>query len=191
MKKLALILGVLFVIGGATMVLFTPAVEASGPWFSSLYTSIKHINSGYETIADSLRVGGEVTFNGGFTANGASLQKFGTVAAYSDSSLAVTSSYYGKTIVNTYNGAQFFTLPAPAAGTVGAYFYVIQNIDQNITIKGASADQIVATNNLVADNIAYTTSSQKIGACVLIYGISATKWAAINLSTANAMTVGS
>jgi hypothetical protein len=57
------------------MVVMTPTpAEAGGPYFSSLYTAIKIINSGYMTITDSLRVGGVITANGGINVVGAQTQ---------------------------------------------------------------------------------------------------------------------
>jgi hypothetical protein len=63
--------GLVLAIVATMLVIVTPpaVVEAAGPYFSSLYASIKIINSGYQTIADSLRVGNTATFNGAVTMN--------------------------------------------------------------------------------------------------------------------------
>jgi hypothetical protein len=54
-----------------SMVLGPVVAEAGGPYFSSLYASIKIVNSGYQTIADSLRVGKTLIVQGATTLNGA------------------------------------------------------------------------------------------------------------------------
>ncbi len=44
-----------------------PAAEAGGPYFSSLYVSIKSVITGYQTISDSLRVGKLTTLHTNLT----------------------------------------------------------------------------------------------------------------------------
>ena len=58
------VLAILALASIAVAVFVPEPLEAAGPYFSSLYAKIKIVNSGYETIADSLRVGKTATFDG-------------------------------------------------------------------------------------------------------------------------------
>lgn len=70
-------------------------------------------------------------------------------------------------------GAVVFTLPTPRIGLR----YVFYNAaDQNMTIAAAAADGLITFNTLVGDSVAFSTSGNKIGGCVEVVGISATKW---------------
>ncbi len=98
----------------------------------------------------------------------------------------VTSADFGKTIACSYAGATTITLPDPAAGIVGATFYVAQLVDQNLTIVGGSTadnNQIIADGVLTSDNVAFSTASHKIGAMCKVTCISATKWLITNASS--------
>lgn len=85
------------------------------------------------------------------------------------------------------SGAVTFTLPAIRAGYS---FGFLNMVDQNMTIASAgSNDNIVAPNDLTADSVAFSTSSEKIGALVWVFTNSAgTKWIVAKLC-GNAMTI--
>lgn len=74
-------------------------------------------------------------------------------------------------------GAVNFTLPTLAAGLRYAFF---NEADQNMTITAAAVDTMVGFNNLVANAIAFTTTSEKAGAYVeVVANADATKWLTI------------
>lgn len=103
----------------------------------------------------------------------------------------VTSADFGKIIACSYAGATTITLPDPAAGIVGATFFITELVDQALTIVGGSTannNQIIADGVLTCDNVAFSTSSHKIGAMARVTCISATKWLITNASGC-AMTV--
>lgn len=58
------------------------------------------------------------------------------------------------------SGAVNFTLPAIDRGLEFTFF---NEADQNMTITAATADTMVVFNDLAADSIAFSTSSEKIG----------------------------
>lgn len=95
----------------------------------------------------------------------------------------------GKLFTTTGAGAAVtFTLPAVKSG----YCYGFLNAaDQNMTVASAEGDNIVTVNDLSADSVAFSTSSEKIGAFVKLYTNSAgTKWL-VEKMCSNAMTISS
>lgn len=89
------------------------------------------------------------------------------------------------------SGAVTFTLPTIAAGLRFQFYNVV---DQNMAVASAgSSDNIVGMNDLGADSITFSTSSQKIGACLEVQAVyvgADLKWLAKNLSAgANTATV--
>ena len=86
-------------------------------------------------------------------------------------------------------GAVTFTLPSISAGQLVGYFVDFLNlVDQNMTIAAPVADTLVAVNDVAADSVVYSTSSQKIGALARALW-DGSQWIVVNLSTANALTV--
>lgn len=59
------------------------------------------------------------------------------------------------------SGAVVFTLPAINTGPYHLLF--INGADQNMTVQSSTADTIVTYNDLAADSVAFSTSSEKIG----------------------------
>lgn len=93
---------------------------------------------------------------------------------------------YGKTIICSYAGATTITLPDPVAGLIGKTLFVVEAVDQALTVVGGSTannNQIIADGVLTSDNIAFSTSAHKIGAMCRITCISATKWLITNASS--------
>jgi len=78
-----------------------------------------------------------------------------------------------------------FTLPTPVAGLEYEFFNAV---NYGMKIAAASANQIITFNDVDADNVYFYTSSEKLGAHVVVRGLSASKWAVTNLG-ANTMTV--
>lgn len=63
-----------------------------------------------------------------------------------------------------------FTLPAITAGSsAGWNFTFISGADQTMTVATATADTFVVYNDLTADSIAFSTSSEKIGGVVDVW----------------------
>lgn len=60
-----------------------------------------------------------------------------------------------------------FTLPAISAGPF--WFLFIAGADQNMTVTAETADTAVTYNDLAADSVAFSTSSEKIGGAIEVY----------------------
>lgn len=75
------------------------------------------------------------------------------------------------------SGAVNFTLPATAKKGLRFGFYVAAG--QDVTVTAGTADTMVAFNDAAADSIAYSTSSEKIGAMVEVIG-DGTGWLVVN-----------
>ncbi len=103
--------------------------------------------------------------------------------------VAKTASY---TVKQDENGTVFtttgagaavtFTLPAKKAGLM---FEFINTVDQDMTITSDVADTVVTTNDATADSVAFSTSSEKIGAYARAI-CDGTKWIIVNLSNCTA-----
>ena len=85
------------------------------------------------------------------------------------------------------SGAVNFTLPATAEKGLRYGFYV--TADQNVTVTAGTADTMATFNDAAADSVAFSTSSQKIGGFVEVYGDGA-KWLVVHHG-ANTLTVAS
>lgn len=88
----------------------------------------------------------------------------------------------GKIWFASYAGASTFTLPAIGSAQFGRCIIVGQTVDQNLTVNAAAADTIITFNDLDADGVAFSTSSEKIGGLFLFIGLGS-KWFCVNLST--------
>lgn len=87
----------------------------------------------------------------------------------------VTTADNGALFTSTASGALVFTLPAVAKGLV---FEFLNLVNQNMTIT-ATAAVIVALNSAGSTNVAFSTSSQKIGARIRLEANAAgDKWLA-------------
>jgi len=75
-------------------------------------------------------------------------------------------------------GATTVTIPDPSAATVGVVYHIIQTADQNlvVTATAANGNSIVCDGVATSDNVTISTASHKIGAGMVIIGISATQW---------------
>lgn len=60
-----------------------------------------------------------------------------------------------------------FTLPAISDGPF--WFMFIAGADQNLTVTAQTADTAVTYNDLAADSVAFSTTSEKIGGAVEVY----------------------
>lgn len=78
-------------------------------------------------------------------------------------------------------GAVTFTLPAPATELAGAWVLFVNAVDQDMTIAAATVDTLIAFNDLTADSVAFSTSSEKIAGMILAI-CNGTKWIVAPLS---------
>lgn len=100
----------------------------------------------------------------------------------------LTAADHGKLIEVVSAGAVVLTLPAIANGLV---IDIVNLADQNLTVTSAEGTNVVGVNNLSATSVAFTTSSNKIGArlrlqAVTLNGASTLKWLATFGSAATA-----
>jgi hypothetical protein len=73
---------------------------------------------------------------------------------------------WGKIFTNRgAGGAVTFTLPAVAGAPSGAYAHFFVVADQTVTIAG-TAGEVVTFNDPTANSVAFSTSSEKVGAGV-------------------------
>lgn len=79
----------------------------------------------------------------------------------------VTATESGTVFMVTGGSGVTFTLPTPAAGLTYEFCNVV---DQTLTVS-ASPDKLVTMNNASASTIAYSTSSEKIGGCFDVTGV--------------------
>lgn len=86
-------------------------------------------------------------------------------------------------------GAVNFTLPATSTLPVGWYADFYQAADQNMTITAGTADTMVATNDLAADSVAYSTASEKIGNFIRVVKLTTTLVGVINAHGGEAVTI--
>ena len=70
---------------------------------------------------------------------------------------------------------------------VGFFAIFVNMVDQNMTITAGTVDTLYTYNDLAADSVAISTSSQKIGGAILVFS-DGNKYVAINISS-NTMTV--
>lgn len=69
----------------------------------------------------------------------------------------------GKVFTTTgATGAVIFTLPAASATYTGFDIYVVNTVDQDMTISG-TAGELIFKNDVAANTLAYSTSGEKIG----------------------------
>ena len=79
-----------------------------------------------------------------------------------------------------------FTLPTTAKKDLAYYFYVVA--DQSLTVTAGTADTMITINDVAADSVAFSTSSQKIGGALACIGDGA-KWKVFRIGNGNAVTV--
>lgn len=93
-----------------------------------------------------------------FNGLGALAKRFETKTA----SFTATAADSGK-IFMIYGGTAAVTVTLPAIDTGPFEFTIINCQDQNLLVASAVADTLIVFNDLTADSIAFSTSSEKIG----------------------------
>lgn len=106
-------------------------------------------------------------------------------------SYTMTSSDFGKIFITRgATGAVTFTLPAASSLNKGNWCVFFNAADQNMIVAGPD-EGLTVFNDLTADSISFTTSSEKIGAAVLAFS-DGTKWDCVPLATeTQTITIGS
>jgi hypothetical protein len=105
--------------------------------------------------------------------------KLGTPVLNTTGTETLTVAQSNKMIVSSKSdGATTVVLPDPGATTVGVVYYILQTVDQNITVSLTTPDgnSIVCDGVATSDAVTISTASHKIGAGMLVIGISATQW---------------
>jgi len=100
------------------------------------------------------------------------------------------------TVLATDNGSTFSTRGASGAVNFtlptldrGLEFTFVNEVNQDMTITAGTADTLVTFNDLAADTVAFSTSGEKIGACVrVVANDNETKWLVQKLCS-NTMTI--
>ena len=69
-------------------------------------------------------------------------------------------------------GAVNFTLPSQGAGL---HYWFTNAEDQNMTITADTADTMVTFNDVAADSVAFSTSSEKVGGAAFVFS-DGSKW---------------
>lgn len=87
----------------------------------------------------------------------------------------------GFTLFITQAGNTIVTLPTASATFVGTNAKIFMTTDHNLTLTAQTGGQIVSKANATATNAAFSTSSEKIGACVEII-CDGSKWYVNNIS---------
>ena len=93
----------------------------------------------------------------------------------------ITTAEFGKIMTNRGDGdAIVWTLPA-ASGNSGEVCYFFSCSDNNMTVTGTD-EQILCFNDLTADSIAFSTSSEKIGGGIMAV-CDGSSWICVPLAT--------
>ncbi len=93
----------------------------------------------------------------------------------------------GKTICNVgASGALTATLQSAAGFQLGDEIYFLSCADQDFTVAG-TAGQLITFNDLAANSVALSTSSEKLGGKIIATCVSGAKWH-IALSTEETQT---
>ena len=87
-----------------------------------------------------------------------------------------------------------FTLPTPGANLKGTEYEFLSLADQDLTVTFATADTGISFNELDADSVAASTTSQKIGAhlratCVQTAATPTYAWVVVAISNGTTATV--
>lgn len=170
----AVVVGGTLAVGGAT--------TQTGEW---------QAGGGYGSTGCTIATSGNVSTNGALVVDGTATVSgilyagVKPIVNLTDQTLTISSAHYGRYVACSYAGTTTVTLPDPSAGTVGVEFYIVQTVDQTLTIVGGSTannNQIICEGVATSDNVSYSTGGAKIGAMARVVGISATKWLITNAS---------
>lgn len=90
-------------------------------------------------------------------------------------------------------GAIVFTLPTAIRALLGVYYRFLSVVDQTVTVAPPAADTALALNDLTADSVALSTSSEKLGGVIEAECVETAdgvfKWALNGMAVAHTYTV--
>lgn len=93
------------------------------------------------------------------------------------SSLTVVAADAGKSFSNVgASGAVTFTLPAAAKCSVGDDFYFMSCADQDFAVASANAGELITFNDVAANSVTLSTSSEKAGGAFIVTCVSDAKF---------------
>ncbi len=141
-----------------------------------------------DTIAGTLTATGDATVQGVLSCQ----IDYSDIVTNTDGSETLAYSQSGALVLATKSdGTTTITLPNPASSTVGNVFYLLQTADQNLEVVPTTGDgnSLVADGVATSDKVSCATSSHKIGAGMIVIGISATQWYVGALNPACPLTV--
>lgn len=79
-------------------------------------------------------------------------------------SVTLTAYDVGKTVCNVgATGAVTVTLPTPASCKAGDDILVLSCADQDLTVASGTVDTLITLNDVAADSVALSTTSEKAG----------------------------
>lgn len=78
-------------------------------------------------------------------------------------------------------GTVVFTLPAPTRALAGVFYDFLGIADFTITVQTATADTLIAANDIAADSLSAQTAGQLIGAMIRVL-CDGTSWVAMGLT---------
>lgn len=110
-------------------------------------------------------------------------------AKTADYTIATGTDPSGTLFTNRGAGATVnFTLPAPAAALAGVFYDFLGIADFAILVKTATADTLIALNDITADSVAMSTATQLIAGYMRVI-CDGTSWIAVGLSVGTTFTV--
>ena len=149
----------------------TPEVSAQGDIDLTGFGDIT-LSATTLTLAGVLGITGATTVTGALAVTGGIRHKVTNLT--SNTSLTVANGANGIITNRGAAGAVVVTLPDDA--TAGDWFAYVGVANQNITFQSETADTLVAgLNDAAADSLAFSTSSEKIGATALGF-FDGTQW---------------
>jgi len=89
----------------------------------------------------------------------------------------LTAAESGSFIVNTAATEAEIILTLPAIADGPWIFFCLNSADVTLTVTAETADTLITFNNLAADGIAYSTSSEKIGGAFMVCSDGTSAWA--------------
>jgi hypothetical protein len=132
--------------------------------------------TGALTLGDANSTTAITSSGWGVTSTGVFSGMLRTVVVNTDESETLTAAQ--SNCVVTTDGAATITIPDPSAATIGVIYYIIQTADANliVTATTANSNAFVCDGVATSDAITISTASHKIGAGMIVIGISATQW---------------
>ena len=170
----------------AGLAVYTAGLTASGGTINLNASSNNATNIGTGTTNAAVSIGGgsntvavnSTNYSVSTTGVGVGL-KLGTPVLNTDATETLTVAQSNKMIIaSNAAGATTITLPDPSSSTIGVVYYILQTADQNLIVvpTTANGNSIVCDGVATSDSVTISTESHKIGAGMIVIGISTTQW---------------